>query len=134
VETEKRFTNPPASDTTQQESRYAEAELYVVPEPSISMVTIAGIAVSALTLAILTAIVPGWQEGRPGKPRVRRVLRTCTPRDGQATRIESALRWAGGSARAPRSRARALFGDGAGEGDVCWIPRTAPRARSGPVR
>ena len=78
VETEKRFTNPPASDTTQQESRYAEAELYVVPELSISMVTIAGIAVSALTLAILTAIVPGWQEGRPGKPRVRRVwLRAC---------------------------------------------------------
>jgi hypothetical protein len=78
VETEKRFTNPPASDTTQQTSRYPEAELYVVPEPSISMVTIAGIAVSALTLAILTAIVPGWQEGRQGKPRVRRVwLRAC---------------------------------------------------------
>ena len=37
-------SNPPASDTTQQTSRYPEAELYVVPELSISMVTIAGIA------------------------------------------------------------------------------------------
>ena len=64
METEKRFTNPPASDTTQQTSRYPEAELYVVPELSIPMVTIAGIAVSALTLAILTAIVPGWLAGR----------------------------------------------------------------------
>ncbi len=39
-------------------------ELYVVPEPSISMVTIAVVAISALTLAILTAIVPGWLAAR----------------------------------------------------------------------
>ena len=39
-------------------------ELYVVPEPSISMVTIAVVGGSALILAILTAVVPGWLAAR----------------------------------------------------------------------
>ncbi len=39
-------------------------ELYVVPEPAISPVTTAVVGVSALALAILTAIVPGWLAAR----------------------------------------------------------------------
>jgi hypothetical protein len=44
-------------------ARFA-SELYVVPQPAISMVTVAIVAISALALAILTAIVPGWQAAR----------------------------------------------------------------------
>ena len=40
------------------------SELYVVPQPAISMVTVAVVAISALALAILTAIVPGWRAAR----------------------------------------------------------------------
>ena len=39
-------------------------ELYVVPEPAISLVTTAVVGVAALTLAILTAIVPGLLAAR----------------------------------------------------------------------
>jgi putative ABC transport system permease protein len=46
-------------------TRFA-SELYVVPQPAISMVTVAVVAIFALALAILTAIVPGW--GQPGRP------------------------------------------------------------------
>ena len=41
-------------------TRFAR-ELYVVPQPAISMVTVAVIAIAVLALAILTAIVPGWR-------------------------------------------------------------------------
>ena len=44
-------------------ARFA-SELYVVPQPAISMVTVAVVAISALALAILTAIVPGWRAAR----------------------------------------------------------------------
>jgi hypothetical protein len=40
------------------------SELYVVPRPAISMVTVAVVAMSALALAVLTAIVPGWRAAR----------------------------------------------------------------------
>lgn len=39
-------------------------ELYVVPEPAISIVMITVVSLSALALAILTAIVPGWRAAR----------------------------------------------------------------------
>ena len=44
-------------------ARFA-SELYVVPQPAISMVIVAVVAISALVLAILTAIVPGWRAAR----------------------------------------------------------------------
>jgi hypothetical protein len=44
-------------------ARFA-SELYVVPQPAISTITVAVVAVSALALAILTAIVPGWRAAR----------------------------------------------------------------------
>jgi hypothetical protein len=44
-------------------ARFA-SELYVVPQPAISMVTVAAVATSALALAILTAVVPGWRAAR----------------------------------------------------------------------
>jgi hypothetical protein len=40
------------------------SQLYVVPRPAISVVTIAVVAVSALALAVLAAIVPGWRAAR----------------------------------------------------------------------
>lgn len=40
------------------------SELYVVPQPAISMVTVAVVTISALVPAILTAIVPGWRAAR----------------------------------------------------------------------
>ena len=40
-------------------ARFA-SELYVVPQPATSMVMVTVAAMSALALAILTAIVPGW--------------------------------------------------------------------------
>jgi putative ABC transport system permease protein len=44
-------------------ARFA-SELYVVPQPAISIVTVAVVAMSALTLAILSAVVPGWRAAR----------------------------------------------------------------------
>jgi ABC-type lipoprotein release transport system permease subunit len=44
-------------------ARFA-SELYVVPQPTTSMVTVTVAAMSALALAILTAIVPGWLAAR----------------------------------------------------------------------
>jgi ABC-type lipoprotein release transport system permease subunit len=44
-------------------TRFA-SELYVVPQPAISVVTVSAVAVSTLTLAILTAVVPGWRAAR----------------------------------------------------------------------
>jgi len=44
-------------------TRFA-TDLYVVPQPAVSMVTVAVIAISTLALAILTAIVPGWRAAR----------------------------------------------------------------------
>jgi ABC-type lipoprotein release transport system permease subunit len=44
-------------------TRFA-TDLYVVLQPAVSMMTVAVIAVSALALAILTAIVPGWRAAR----------------------------------------------------------------------
>ena len=44
-------------------ARFA-SELYVVPQPATSVVTVATVAISALALAILTAIVPGWRAAR----------------------------------------------------------------------
>ena len=44
-------------------ARFA-SELYVVPQPAVSIVTVAVVAISALALAILTAIVPGWRAAR----------------------------------------------------------------------
>ena len=44
-------------------ARFA-SELYVVPQPAISTVTVAAVATSTLVLAILTAIVPGWRAAR----------------------------------------------------------------------
>ena len=44
-------------------ARFA-SELYVVPQPAISIVTVTVVAISALALAILTAIVPGWRAAR----------------------------------------------------------------------
>jgi hypothetical protein len=44
-------------------ARFA-SELYVVPQPATSMVTVATVATSTLALAILTAIVPGWRAAR----------------------------------------------------------------------
>jgi hypothetical protein len=44
-------------------ARFA-SELYVVPQPAISTITVAVVAISALALAILTAIVPGWRAAR----------------------------------------------------------------------
>ena len=41
-------------------ARFA-SELYVVPQPAISMVAVAIVATSTLALAIMTAIVPGWR-------------------------------------------------------------------------
>ena len=41
-------------------ARFA-SELYVVPQPAISMETVAAVAALTLALAILTAIVPGWR-------------------------------------------------------------------------
>jgi hypothetical protein len=40
------------------------SELYVVPQPAVSIVTVGVVAISALALAILTAIVPGWRAAR----------------------------------------------------------------------
>ncbi|MDX6339581.1 MAG: putative transport system permease protein, partial [Streptosporangiaceae bacterium] len=40
------------------------AQLYVVPRPFISVLTVAVVAVSALALAVLTALVPGWRAAR----------------------------------------------------------------------
>jgi putative ABC transport system permease protein len=39
-------------------------ELYVVPQPAISVATVAIVAASTLALAILTALVPGWRAAR----------------------------------------------------------------------
>jgi FtsX-like permease family len=47
-------------------------ELYVVPEPAISIVMIAVVSLSALAFAILAAIVPGW---RAARTRVAAALR-----------------------------------------------------------
>jgi len=44
-------------------ARFA-SELYVVPQPAISTVTVAAVATSTLALVILTAIVPGWRAAR----------------------------------------------------------------------
>jgi len=44
-------------------TRFA-SELYVVPQPAIPMMTVAAVALSTLTLAILTAVVPGWRAAR----------------------------------------------------------------------
>ncbi len=52
-------------------TRFA-SELYVVPQPAISMVTVAVIAISTLALAILIAIVPGW---RAAQASIATVLR-----------------------------------------------------------
>jgi hypothetical protein len=52
-------------------TRFA-SELYVVPQPAISMVTVAVVAFSALALAILTAIVPGWRAARTSAATVLR--------------------------------------------------------------
>src|SRR5690242_6295191 len=52
-------------------ARFA-GELYVVPQPAISMVTVAAVATSTLALAILTAIVPGWRAARTPVARVLR--------------------------------------------------------------
>ncbi len=41
-------------------ARFA-SELYVVPQPAVSMETVAAVAALTLALAILTAIVPGWR-------------------------------------------------------------------------
>ena len=48
------------------------AELYVVPEPAVPIVVTAVVGVSALGMAILAAIVPGW---RAARRRVASVLR-----------------------------------------------------------
>jgi len=52
-------------------ARFA-SELYVVPQPAISMVIVAVVAISALVLAILTAIVPGWRAARTSVASVLR--------------------------------------------------------------
>jgi hypothetical protein len=52
-------------------ARFA-SELYVVPQPAISMVTVAVVAISALALAVLTAIVPGWRAARTSVATVLR--------------------------------------------------------------
>jgi hypothetical protein len=52
-------------------ARFA-SELYVMPQPAISMVTVAVVAISALALAILTAIVPGWRAARTSVATVLR--------------------------------------------------------------
>jgi hypothetical protein len=52
-------------------ARFA-GELYVMPQPAISMVTVAAVATSTLALAILTAIVPGWRAARTPVARVLR--------------------------------------------------------------
>jgi putative ABC transport system permease protein len=52
-------------------ARFA-SELYVVPHPAISMVTVAAVATSTLALAILTAIVPGWRAARTSVASVLR--------------------------------------------------------------
>ena len=44
-------------------ARFA-SELYVVPQPATSMVTVATVATSTLALAVLAAIVPGWRAAR----------------------------------------------------------------------
>lgn len=44
-------------------TRFA-TDLYVVPQPAVSMVTVAVIAISTLAPAIVTAIVPGWRAAR----------------------------------------------------------------------
>jgi hypothetical protein len=40
------------------------SQLYVVPQPAISLMTVAVVAMSALALAVLAAIVPGWRAAR----------------------------------------------------------------------
>ena len=52
-------------------ARFA-SELYVVPQPAISMVTLAAVATSTLALAILAAIVPGWRAARTSVASVLR--------------------------------------------------------------
>ena len=52
-------------------ARFA-SELYVVPQPVISMVTVAAVATSTLALVILTAIVPGWRAARTAVASVLR--------------------------------------------------------------
>jgi hypothetical protein len=52
-------------------ARFA-SELYVVPQPAISIVTVIVVAISALALAILTAIVPGWRAARTSVATVLR--------------------------------------------------------------
>jgi hypothetical protein len=52
-------------------ARFA-SELYVVPQPAISIVTVTVVAISALALAILTAIVPGWRAARTSVATVLR--------------------------------------------------------------
>ena len=47
-------------------------ELYVVPEPAVSIVMVTVVSLSALALAILAAIVPGW---RAARTRVAAALR-----------------------------------------------------------
>ncbi|MEP7026268.1 MAG: FtsX-like permease family protein, partial [Actinomycetota bacterium] len=39
-------------------------QLYVVPHPAVSAVTVTVVAVSALAVAVLTAIMPGWRAAR----------------------------------------------------------------------
>jgi hypothetical protein len=48
------------------------SELYVVPQPAISIVTVIVVAISALALAILAAIVPGWRAARTSVAAVLR--------------------------------------------------------------
>ncbi len=52
-------------------ARFA-SELYVVPQPAISTVTVAAVATSTLALVILTAIVPGWRAARTSVASVLR--------------------------------------------------------------
>ena len=51
-------------------------QLYVVPRPFISIVTVAVVAAAALALAVLTALVPGWRAARTS---IATVLRDETP-------------------------------------------------------
>ena len=39
-------------------------QLYVVPHPTISLVTVLAVALAALVLAVLTALAPGWRAAR----------------------------------------------------------------------
>jgi ABC-type lipoprotein release transport system permease subunit len=49
------------------------AQLYVVPRPFVSVLTVAVVAIAALALAVLTALMPGW---RAAQTSIAAVLRT----------------------------------------------------------